>query len=145
MKTSLSILHEWYLDGARTFNDVRERMNIQEGREFTIEKVAAFLQSRIPQEQWYQSKIISAIKAYYPDAFVRKISAGVYAERGFPDVLVIVKGRYFGIEVKRPFLGKPSPLQLATIDSIIKAGGVAGIACLPVEAIDIIANGLTGK
>ena len=66
------------------------------------------------------------------------MSAGVYSESGFPDVLVIYDGLYIGLEVKRPFLGVPSPLQISTIKEIQKAGGVAAIVRMPEEAVDLV-------
>lgn len=141
MNITRNLLHEWYHGGARTSADVRhlaaERLCLQ----LTAEKVANILRDQIPLEQWYQTRIMQAIKAAYPDAFVRKISAGVYSEKGFPDILVIIDGRYYGIEAKRPFVGKPSPNQVATILKIRKAGGVADFACLPDEALEVIKNG----
>ena len=56
-------------------------------------------------------------------------------------MLAIINGQYYGIEVKRPFFGKPSQLQLVTIEAIKKAGGTAGIAHLPIEAMEIISFG----
>ena len=137
-----NILHDWWLlERARTIADVQRLAEQRLGLKLTAEKTEKILNDKIPLEQWYQTKIIAAIKEEYPSAFVRKISAGVYAERGFPDVLAIIDGRYYGIEVKRPFFGKPSKLQLAVIEAIKKAGGTAGIAHLPIEAMEIISFG----
>lgn len=83
---------------------------------------------------------MAAIRQLYLEAFVRKIAAGVYSERGFPDVLVIIDGLYIGLEIKRPFLGKPTPLQLDTIEAIKRAGGTARVVCLPEEAVEAIEN-----
>lgn len=137
-----NILHDWwFLERARTIADVQRLAEQKLGLKLTAEKTEKILNDKIPLEQWYQTKIIAAIKEAYPSAFVRKISAGVYAERGFPDVLAIINGQYYGIEVKRPFFGKPSQLQLVTIEAIKKAGGTAGIAHLPIEAMEIISFG----
>lgn len=137
-----NILHDWwFLERARTIADVQRLAEQKLGLKLTAEKTEKILNDKIPPEQWYQTKIIAAIKEEYPSAFVRKISAGVYAERGFPDVLAIINGQYYGIEVKRPFFGKPSQLQLVTIEAIKKAGGTAGIAHLPIEAMEIISFG----
>lgn len=141
MSITRNLLHEWYHGGARTSADVRHLAAERLGLQLTAEKVANILRDQIPLEQWYQTGIMQAIKAAYPDAFVRKISAGVYSEKGFPDILVIIDGRYYGIEAKRPFVGKPSPNQVATILKIRKAGGVADFACLPDEALEVIKNG----
>lgn len=115
MNITRNLLHEWYHGGARTPADVRHLAAERLGLQLTAEKVDNILRDQIPLEQWYQTRIMQVIKAAYPDAFVRKISAGVYSEKGFPDILVIIDGRYYGIEAKRPFIGKPSPNQVATI------------------------------
>lgn len=141
MNITRNLLHEWYHGGARTPADVRHLAAERLGLQLTAEKVDNILRDQIPLEQWYQTRIMQVIKAAYPDAFVRKISAGVYSEKGFPDILVIIDGRYYGIEAKRPFIGKPSPNQVATILKIRKAGGVADFACLPDEALEVVKNG----
>lgn len=99
------------------------------------------LLERLPKECVYQSKIIHAIKAAYPDAFVWKAAAGPYSRRGIPDICAIIKGRYFGLEVKRPFVGELSKIQEQTIKDICAAGGVAGVVSFPEEAIKLISAG----
>lgn len=144
MNITRNLLHEWYHGGARTSADVRHLAAERLGLQLTAEKVANILRDQIPLEQWYQTRIMQAIKAAYPDAFVRKISAGVYSEKGFPDVLVIIDGLYIGLEIKRPFLGKPTPLQLDTIEAIKRAGGTARVVCLPEEAVEAIEYATAG-
>jgi hypothetical protein len=46
---------------------------------------------------------------------------------GCPDVLVCLAGRFVGVEVKRPG-GRPTEKQLAALDAIRKAGGLAFVA-----------------
>lgn len=82
MNITRNLLHEWYHGGARTSADVRHLAAERLGLQLTAEKVANILRDQIPLEQWYQTRIMQAIKAAYPDAFVRKISAGVYSEKG---------------------------------------------------------------
>ena len=50
------------------------------------------------------------------------------------DILVCVKGRFVAIECKRPG-GKPTQLQLITIERIIKAGGLVYVVD-NLEAVD---------
>ena len=47
--------------------------------------------------------------------------AGPYSVGGIPDFVGCYKGKFFGVEVKRPG-GKPTALQLRQRDSIIEAG-----------------------
>ena len=144
MNITRNLLHEWYHGGARTPADVQRLAQENLGLTLTAEKVKKILEDQIPLEQWYQTRIMAAIRQLYPEAFVRKIAAGVYSERGFPDVLVIIEGLYVGLEVKRPFLGRPSPLQILTIKEIQKASGVAGIVCMPEEAASLIDHATEG-
>lgn len=139
-----NLLHEWYHGGARTPADVQRLAQENLGLTLTAEKVKKILEDQIPLEQWYQTRIMAAIRQLYPEAFVRKIAAGVYSERGFPDVLVIIDGLYIGLEIKRPFLGKPTPLQLDTIEAIKRAGGTARVVCLPEEAVEAIEYATAG-
>lgn len=122
-----NILHDWwFLERARTIADVQRLAEQKLGLKLTAEKTEKILNDKIPLEQWYQTKIIAAIKEEYPSAFVRKISAGVYAERGFPDVLAIIKGQYYGIEVKRPFFRKTIATPAGDHRSYKKSGRNSG-------------------
>lgn len=47
-----------------------------------------------------------------------------FTKDGIPDILACVKGRFFAIEVKAQ-TGKPSALQLDTVQEIRNAGGVS--------------------
>lgn len=102
-----NILHDWwFLERARTIADVQRLAKQKLGLKLTAEKTEKILNDKIPLEQWYQTKIIAAIKEEYPSAFVRKISAGVYAERGFPDVLAIINGQYYDFYPRPPRGGR---------------------------------------
>lgn len=94
--------------------------------------------SEEPKESYFQQRIIKGIRKAYPEAFVIKITLGMYSQAGFPDVLVILNGRYYGIEVKRPVGSRVSELQERCIKSIRNAGGVASVCRWPEEAIKMI-------
>ena len=91
-----------------------------------------------PKENYYQKKIMDAIHKRWPEAYVIKIAQGAYSTAGVPDIMVVLHGRYYGIEVKRPVGGKLSKLQELSILRIGRAGGVAGVCHWPEEAIDMI-------
>ena len=93
----------------------------------TRSQAEKFLLQNIPKESYYQTKILQYLKAKYPKAFIWKAAAGPYSYSGIPDVCMVLDGTYYGFEVKRPFIGKPSKMQLRTIRLIRQAGGVAGI------------------
>ena len=78
MNITRNLLHEWYHGGARTSADVRHLAAERLGLQLTAEKVANILRDQIPLEQWYQTRIMQAIKAAYPDAFVRKKGSRIF-------------------------------------------------------------------
>lgn len=96
------------------------------------------LRQEIPLEKVFQAKIIRAIRSRYPDAFVWKAGAGVYARQGIPDICAVICGHYFGFEVKRPYIGVISPIQQDSINRITKAGGTAAVVSYADEALEII-------
>ena len=97
-----------------------------------------YLHERLPRESYYQGKIIKFLKATYPGAFVWKAAAGPYSRQGIPDVCAVIDGRYFGFEVKRPYIGVLSKIQEQTIRQIRKAGGVAEVVTFPEEVGKVI-------
>ena len=104
----------------------------------TRTQAMAYLRKNIKDEGYFQKNIIKALNIKYPLAFVTKIAQGAYSQSGIPDVLCIVDGHYFGFEVKRPILGKPSKVQLQTIRWISDAGGTAAVVSYPEECFAII-------
>lgn len=112
----------------------------------TAKEVDAYLHEHLPKESYYQRKIMEAIRAAYPKAFAWKAAAGFYSQGGIPDICAVIEGRYFGFEVKRPFIGEPSKIQEQTIKKIREAGGIAGIVCFPEDARKLIEEAaLCGK
>ena len=98
----------------------------------------SILRKEIPKENYFQDKIIKALRKSYPDAFIQTITLGYYAQRGLPDILAIIDGHYFGFEVKRPIVGSLSAIQGKTRDDIRKAGGTAEVISYPEEAMAAI-------
>ena len=89
------------------------------------------------KESYYQAKIINFLKETYPAAFVWKAAAGVYSQRGIPDINAVINGRFYGFEVKRPG-EKPTKLQEQAIRKINAAGGIAAVVTFPSEVQKII-------
>lgn len=85
-------------------------------------------------ESWYQSRIIKALNAAFPSAFIWKAAAGPYSRGGIPDLCMIYKGHFFGIEVKRPG-GRTTVLQAVTLRAIQSSGGTALVAIEPETAV----------
>ena len=137
-KITADLLHDWYSHGMVTLADIAPLVSATLGRPVSRADLKRIVFDVIPRENVYQGRIITWLKKEYPRAFVRKDTSGIYSEGGFPDILAIIDGRYYGFEVKRPFIGEPSKLQLRTIERIREAGGRAGIVCFPYEAQRII-------
>lgn len=95
----------------------------------------------LPKESYYQSKIIRYLKAKYPLSFVWKAAAGPYSYNGIPDVCMVLEGTYYGFEVKRPFVGRPSAMQMQTIEMIRRAGGIAGLVTTVSDVEQLIREG----
>ena len=95
------------------------------------------LRNVIPEESYYQTKIMEWLREEYPTAFVWKAAAGPYSQGGIPDVCAVIDGKYYGFEVKRPYLGVISQLQKQTIKKIIAAGGVAAVVTF-VEDVEAV-------
>ena len=74
-------------------------------------------------EKIFENKVKAFLKK--EGAWFLKYWAGSeFTKAGIPDILACVNGIFMGIEIKAP-TGKPSKLQLYTIDEIKLAGGVA--------------------
>ncbi len=100
----------------------------------TMAEAEKLLRSRMPKESWYQTRILKMIRKDFPQVFVWKEAAGVYARRGIPDICCIANGKYVGFEIKRPFVGELSEIQAKTIEEINAAGGRACVVSYPEEA-----------
>lgn len=103
-----------------------------------------YLQANLPKEAYYQDKIIKHIRALIPSAFVWKATAGPYSRQGIPDVCAVIHGRYYGFEIKRPFVGILSPIQEQTMNQIRRAGGRAYVVTYPAEVTEILKEELEG-
>ncbi|TGX97733.1 VRR-NUC domain-containing protein [Hominisplanchenecus murintestinalis] len=98
----------------------------------------------MPKESYYQDKIIKHIRELIPSSFVWKAAAGPYSRQGIPDVCAIVNGRFYGFEVKRPFVGVLSKIQERTIKQIQEAGGKAYVVTYPAEVTRILQKEIGG-
>lgn len=96
------------------------------------------LYNTVPMEKTLQGNIIKWVKREYPNAFVWKATAGAYSRCGIPDICCIIDGRFYGFEVKRPFWGKPTKVQIRTQEQIRAAGGIAEIVSYVEEVEQII-------
>ena len=86
----------------------------------------------------------------FPTAWVFKVVGSPYQMVGVPDLLVVIDGLLFGLEVKhqKPHETKVAARRRTTagqryqISRINRAGGVATTVLTPYEAVRVIAWGL---
>lgn len=97
------------------------------------------------KESWYQAKILRWLKEKYPSAFVWKAAAGPYTQGGIPDICAVIDGHFFGFEVKRPRVGRLSPLQAQAIRAINAAGGTAAVVHTPEDVQRVISIALADR
>lgn len=98
----------------------------------------SYIREHMPKESYFQRKIMDWIDANVKRSIVWKEAAGPYSRQGIPDITCIVNGRYYGFEVKRPFIGILSKIQERTIKAIREAGGRAYVVTSVQEAAKIL-------
>lgn len=123
-----------------TLEEMRAYLEESTGRTLTAAQAVKVLRDTLPKESYFQSAILHWLKENYPAAFVWKVQTGPYARQGVPDICAVIEGRFYGFEVKRPFVGRLSRIQQATIEAIEKAGGRAGVVTWPDDARKLIEN-----
>jgi len=93
----------------------------------------------------YEKVAVKAIMAYLQElegCFAWKEHGGMYGTAGLPDIICCYKGRFVGIEVKKPG-GKLTKLQEITLRDIERAGGMAAKVSSLKEVIELL-NALRG-
>ena len=71
-----------------------------------------------------------------------KVWGGPFQLAGLPDLIGCVRGRFFGLEVKRPKKGRVSEIQWDTLGKIQDEGGCAQVVTSPDEAIEAVKSSL---
>lgn len=104
----------------------------------------AYIREHMPKESYFQRKIMDWIEANVKRSIVWKEAAGPYSRQGIPDITCIVNGRYYGFEVKRPFIGMLSKIQEQTIKAIREAGGRAYVVTSVQEVAKILLPEIIG-
>lgn len=104
-----------------------------------------YIREKMPRESYFQKKIMQWIQKSFPDAFIWKAAAGPYSRQGIPDICCIISGRFYGFEVKRPFIGVLSRIQEQTMKEIRAAGGVAEVVTSEKDVAEILLPGRQAK
>lgn len=91
----------------------------------------------IPLEKYFKQKIIKYLKTVKGCVYW-SATQGNFSTSGIPDICCIYKGRFYGFEIKRPWVGKVSKLQEETIKKINEAGAYAGVVSFLFEVKEIL-------
>lgn len=93
-------------------------------------------------------RIRQAVHDAYPTAWTMKVHGGPYQDSGVPDVLVVIDGHLFALEVKRRRPGeseqhardRESPRQFVVRSQLTAAGATAAVVLSVEEALAILAE-----
>lgn len=89
-----------------------------------------------------ESDIVKAIMKYLktiPGCFCWKEHGGMYGTAGIPDIICCYGGHFFAFEVKTA-VGRPTKLQMSTINKILSSGGSA-LVVRSVEEVRAVIEG----
>jgi hypothetical protein len=91
-----------------------------------------------PLEKTIVAAIMRALKER--GVWAVKTHGGQYQVSGLPDIIAIAPGtgRFLGIEVKRPGVGRLTDLQKITLSRINEHGGIAGVAYSVEDALQLL-------
>lgn len=85
------------------------------------------MDEKIPLESVIVKEIMAWLKKQ-KYRFVHKSHGSAYARTGLPDIVVIDRyGRFVGLEVKRPRVGRLTAIQARILNQINAAGGYAEV------------------
>lgn len=84
------------------------------------------MKNSLVREKSITNEILKYLKSL-DYCFAWKEHGGMYGTAGIPDIICCYKGRFIGIEVKRPG-GKVSKLQEITIKKVNVARGISFVA-----------------
>jgi hypothetical protein len=84
-------------------------------------------------------RIIKRLKTEFPGSFWFKHHGGIFSAVGIPDIIGVVNGRAFFLEVKVPGKLKTlSKIQAAVINQLQRAGACAACITSPEEALALV-------
>lgn len=93
------------------------------------------MKTGIPLEREITNKIMEWLKK--SGYWAVKIHGAAYQTAGLPDIVAIDRnGRFVGLEVKRPEVGKVTELQKRTLENINMGGGYAVVVRSVADAQD---------
>ena len=97
------------------------------------------MDEKIPLESVIVKEIMAWLKKERY-SFVHKSHGSAYARTGLPDIVVIDRyGRFVGLEVKRPSVGRLTAIQARILNKINAAGGYAAVVHSVAEVEQVMA------
>ena len=102
------------------------------------------MKAGIPLEKTITNEIMAWLKK--EGYWAVKIHGAAYQTAGLPDIIAIDRhGRFVGLEVKRPIVGKMTELQKRTLENINMGGGYAVVVRSLEDSFAAIAASEAGK
>lgn len=99
---------------------------IANGRAKNLTEAGQWVREHLPSEAYYQNKALAYLRSL-PGVYAWKLQGGPFMQGGLPDVIAIVKGRFYGFEIKRPYFGRLSVLQKRTHEALRAAGAIVAV------------------
>ena len=85
------------------------------------------MSEKIPLERAITDKILAYLRTLAPEGCFYKAYSGGMQVSGWPDIVGVYRGRFLGLEVKRPKLGRLSVRQAMMLKKIQEAGGIGRV------------------
>lgn len=123
----------------KTLKELMESL-IDKGQAKNLTEARKVAQNTVPKEAVYQAAVLRYLKTL-PKTYAWKDQAGPYQQKGLPDVCAIIDGKFYGFEVKRPFFGQPTEIQLQTHKKMREAGATVHVVSYVSEVKEIIGEG----
>ena len=99
--------------------------------------------ARTMPESRLQSRIRRALHRQFPGCRFYKMHGNEFMESGIPDLIGVVEGHFFALEVKHPDTGHGvTPIQQAQLDRLEEAGATVAVVESVDEAIAVVTDAL---
>lgn len=120
----------------KTEQELKKQL-LADGKCKNTKEFKQWFQKNVPLESALQKKILNYLKKR-EDCVCWKVHNGMYCQGGVPDIICIKEGMFYGFEVKRPWVGKPSALQLNMKRAIERVGGTMAMVSWVEEVKEIL-------
>lgn len=108
-----------------TLSDLKSEL-VASGRAENATEAQRWIREHLPPEAHYQKKALAYLRSL-SGVYAWKLQGGPYMQGGLPDIIAVVKGRFYGFEIKRPYFGRLSALQERTHEALRAAGAIVAV------------------